>query len=287
MEKNFLDIPEEYARRDSADVLILPVAYDETATYLKGSVEGSRKIIESSAHLEWYDIELDEEPCKRGIHTLEEIRSHDRPEKFLPELEKIYAGLMEEGKLIAMLGGEHSITLPAVKAHLASSSELTVVHLDAHADLADEYEGTRFGHGCFLRRVHEAGARIVQAGIRSASYDEHAYAGKNEDIVSIPDHECRLMPDLPERIADLAGDLVYLTVDMDAFDPALVSGVGNPVPGGFDWYGMTDIIATLAAKRKIVGFDIVETRPLGDSVENEFIAARLVYKIIGNVFHNS
>jgi agmatinase len=282
MQPRFLDVPDEFAARDTAKVLILPVAYEATTTYLKGTIEGPAKIIEASELVEWYDVELGRSSYRAGIHTLEEIRSTELPEIFLPVLEKQYAALLSEGKIIAMLGGEHTVTLAAVREHLKKYPGLTVLHLDAHADMREEYENTRYGHGCVMYHVADRGAAVVSVGVRAMDSAEADFI-RERGIVSFPAHVCRRMDDLPSRVAAACGKKVYITIDMDVFDPGFVPGVGTPEPGGLDWYAVCDVVRAVCAEREVVGFDVVETRPLPDTVHSEFTAARLVYTIIGSV----
>ncbi len=242
-------------------------------------------MIDASHHVEYYDVELGMEPFRAGIHTLEQMRSEDPPEKFLPVLDERYSALMDEGRMICMLGGEHSITLAALRAHLKAHPDLSVLHIDAHADMMDEYQGTRLGHGCFMRRAAEEGAKIVQAGIRSMDVTEADFIREN-GIACFPMHEWRGREGLAEKILEQLGEKVYVTLDMDAFDTGLAPGVGTPVPGGFDWYAVLEIVRRVCDARNVVAFDVVETRPLPDSAATEFAAAMLAYKITGYLMNS-
>jgi agmatinase len=278
MALNFINPPVE-PKFDKAKFAVLPVAYDKTATYMKGAAKGPAKIIEASAQVELRDFDTRVEPWRDGIFTIPIVRSSERPERFLPKLEKIYSKYLAGGKTVCMLGGEHSITLSALRAQIKRRGKISVLHLDAHADAYDEYEGTRLGHGCFLRRAYEEGAEIVQAGIRTLADEEIDFIRTNR-IPSFSARECHAGKDMPKRLAALLGKKVYVTVDMDAFDVSVAPGVGTPIPGGLGWYQMLDILKHVFKTKEVIGFDVVETMPVPGCAVTEFAAATLAYRMM-------
>ncbi|MBN1170429.1 agmatinase [Candidatus Micrarchaeota archaeon] len=256
-----------------ANVVIVPVPYDATASYGVGTRFGPNAIIDASTQLELYDIELKKSICDEIlIHTLDELAvNKDSPKKTIDNVEEAVRELVSMGKKPVIFGGEHSITGGA----LAAFDNISVLQIDAHADLRDSYEGTKYNHACVMRRVREK-HDAVQVGIRSMSEEEADYIekekiqdsifyGRNYDI---------------EKIVSLLGDKIYVTVDIDGFDPSVVPGTGTPEPGGLLWEDVLGIMKAVS-KKNVVGFDIVEVLPTPPLRTSEFIAAKLAYKMMG------
>ncbi|MHC4661266.1 MAG: agmatinase [Planctomycetota bacterium] len=279
--KQFLDIP----RAKDAKVTVLPVAYDATATYLKGTAQGPSTVIDASAHVEFYDPELNLEPCNEiGIETFPDVSSSERPEEFLPELEKQCGEILDKDRFLLMLGGEHSITLAPVKALAARGEKFSILSLDAHSDLREEYEGTRFGHGSVMRRCREHVEGIVEVGIRALELDEARLIEKDPAITVFFAHERHNPSAIAEKVLAALSDRVYVTVDMDYFDMGLAPSVGTPEPGGGSWWDTLALLRRVFENRTVIGCDIVETRPTPGIVAAEFTAARLTYKLIAYKF---
>jgi agmatinase len=267
---------------ENAGVLIWPVPYEKTVSYGLGTREGPEAIIDASRYMELYDEELDRETAEIGIHTLAAIDTDRAPEEMIPALQSEAARLLATGKFLCMLGGEHSITPPVVRAFCAKYPKLSVLQIDAHADLRESYEGSPLSHASAMRRVVES-CPAVQVGIRSLSLDE-----------------ARAIPSLPTRIfwaKDIAGrtdwidsvadaltDHVYLTLDIDGLDPSLVPTTGTPEPGGLMWYEVLALLRRVAERRTIVGMDLVELCKSPGSNAPSFLSAKLIYKILGYVF---
>ncbi|MFH1846887.1 MAG: agmatinase [Candidatus Omnitrophota bacterium] len=282
MEENacFAGLESSFAGRDNSAIVVLPVPYDATSTWIKGSDKGPFAIINASSALEWYDIETDFEVYRKGIHTCSPLKLDACPEKMILQVEKEIINLLKEEKFIVMLGGEHSITCGAVKAYYAKHNDMCVLQLDAHLDTRPEYEGSRFNHACVMARIKEI-CPVVQAGIRSMSYEEKENLDtKNvffaKDIVRGQDW-------IPEVIKQLSPK-VYVTIDVDVFDPSVMPSTGTPEPGGFMWYQIMDLLKTLAESRKIIGFDVVELCPNKNNHAPDFIAAKLVYKFLSYIY---
>jgi len=287
---NFGALPEAYSRYDAARAVIFPVPLERTTTYMSGTRNGPAAIIAASRNMETYDEELGLELyTKIGIATLPPIDTQDGTlEKVLAELHTTELALLRDGKFPVVLGGEHSLTAPLVAAAAKKFPGLSVLQIDAHADLREAYQGNPASHASVMRRVVEI-CPAVEVGIRSLSVEEaeaipalekqkrlKIYWGK--DIVKAP-----LESWLPRAVADLS-EHVYLTVDLDGFDPAYVPATGTPEPGGLDWYQVTSLVREVAAKKKIVAMDVVELLPQPGDHASDFLAAKLIYKTLGYIF---
>jgi agmatinase len=281
--ENFLGLPEEHARFDDAGVVILPVPYEATVSYMGGTRFGPRALIHASRFVELYDHELDAEPYAIGVHTLPPLLlSGAGPHEALRELREACDALLDTGKFVIMLGGEHSVSGPPILAHAdrLATGTLSVLQLDAHADLRTEYEGTTLSHACVMHAVHER-VRLVQVGIRSLTSEERTLI-RARGITTVFGHE---LDDegWMDRALDALGPDVYLTVDVDYFDPALMPSTGTPEPGGGWWNPTLRFLDRVFRERNVVGADVVELAPLPGLVAPDFLAAKLVYKLIG--FH--
>lgn len=303
---NFLALPEEQCNFDDARVVILPVPYDSTTSFKTGARDGPRAIIEASYNLEDYDPELDEDVALVGIYTAPMLEPHmGGPSHMIERVHQAVYSFLQQGKLVAAIGGEHSISLGAVTAAKAHYPDLSVLYLDAHADMRDEYMGTRWGHASVARRISEV-CPFVQMGVRSFSLEEKEFI-KEQRINTLfwPSQESQ-RPQLPssssaavpqetissgqgiacggqsraQEIIGLLSQEVYVSVDLDVLDPSIMSAVGTPEPGGMDWYQVTSLLRSVAQERRIVGFDVTELSPdLGPSA-CAFTAAKLAYKLV-------
>ena len=278
--ENFLGLPEGDSRLDTAAVVILPVPYEATVSYMGGTRFGPRGILHASRYVELYDHELDSEPYRVGIHTLPELMlSGGGPEAALATLRRAMDTLLETGKFVVMLGGEHSISGPAILSHADRvDGELSVLQLDAHADLREEYEGSPLSHACVMYRVHDR-VRLAPVGIRSLTREERELMHRR-GIVPIWGHEIE-HASWVDRVLDQLGDDVYVTVDVDYFDPSVVPATGTPEPGGGSWYPALELLSAVFREKRVVGCDVVEFAPLAGHVASDFLVAKLVYKLIG------
>ena len=277
----FLDTPPEENDPESARVFIIPVPYDSTTSFKGGAREGPEAIIRASRHLEDYDQELGRDISLVGIHTTPEIAPDvSGPEAMVGRIRRAVTSAAQHGKLVALLGGEHTIAIGAVHALKERHDDLSVLYLDAHADLRDEYMGARWGHACVARRICEV-APMVQVGVRSLSEEENDFI----QAQGIPVYFWRSgfsdVEDIAPSVADQLTRHVYVSIDMDVFDPAVVSAVGTPEPGGMLWHEVTSLLRTVAEGREIVGFDISELCPPEGPTAGAFTAARLAYKLMG------
>jgi agmatinase len=279
---NFLGLPDVDADFQSARVLILPVPYQATVSWKSGTKDGPRAIIEASHYLELYDHELDTEPYEIGIHTLPDlVLSGAGPEAALTQLRQAVAGLLNNGhKFLITLGGEHSLSAVPILAHAErlSGPRLSVLQLDAHTDLRPEYDGTPFSHASVMYRVH-AHVDIVPVGIRSMTSDERAFA-RERDIPITFGYELHENNDWIDRVIERLGPNVYITFDVDYFDPAIMPSTGTPEPGGGHWYPTIRLLDRVFKERHVVGCDVVELSPIPGLAAPDFTAAKLVYKMI-------
>lgn len=277
----FLGIPEDTTSFADAPVTVLPVPYEATVSWLTGTKLGPRAILDASRYVELYDHELESEPHTVGVHTLPElVLSGAGPETALHELRRAFEALLDAQKFVIMLGGEHSISGPPILAHAArlGNRRLSVLQLDAHTDLRDEYDGTPFSHACVMHRVHEA-VDIVPVGIRSMTGEERALA-RTRDIPIVFGHELEADGWI-DRIIGTLGQDVYITFDVDYFDPSIMPSTGTPEPGGGRWYPTLQLLERVFRERRVVGCDVVELAPLPGLRAPDFLAAKLVYKLVG------
>lgn len=275
---------EEFSGFENARILIWPISYEGTVSYGGGTGKGAEAIIDASRNMELYDDETDAEVYKLGLHTVEESPSLEPPERMMDSLYDRARELVGSGKFVAMIGGEHSVSGPVIRAHAEKYSNLSVLQIDAHADLRDTYDGTPHSHASIMARVvKDLKIPAVQCGIRSISAEE-----------------ARVLRTLPTRIfwaKDIVGrndwwdeavdgltENVYLTIDIDGLDPSLVSATGTPEPGGLGWYETIGLVRTLARKRRVVGMDLTEYSYVEGQSASAFLCAKLIYKTLAFVF---
>ena len=277
--ETFLDTPASLTLKDSC-VVVVPVPYDSTTSFKSGARHGPRAAITASKQLEEWDIELERDVSKVGIYTTQEIEPHaGGPEAMIERVRRVAAHFIAQDKLVALLGGEHTITLGGVTATLERHPDLTVLYLDAHADLRDEYMGSQWSHACVARRLHER-APVVQVGVRSMSQDEARFFNDN-DVPVFTWPPSAGVGDLAAHVIECLGTKVYVSVDLDVLDPSIMSAVGTPEPGGMMWSDVTKLLRLVSESRRIVGFDVVELSPNEGPEACAFTAAKLLYKLIG------
>jgi agmatinase len=272
----FLDMPSRFAKLESAKYVLIPVPYDGTSTYVKGAEKGPQAIIDASDSIELYDIQTGLEAYKSGIYTDKHPYSFETPEKMVAEIKERVSFFLKQNKKIGLLGGEHSISIGAIHAFAEKHPDLSVLQIDAHSDLRDTYNGSPYNHACVMRRAQEV-ARIVQVGVRNVCIEE-----KNNIIPEniFYAHEICGKTEWMQKVIDRLTEHVYLTIDLDGFDPSIVPATGTPLPGGLLWYETLAFLELLFASKKVVGFDVVELCPQNDNKISDVLAAVLVYKII-------
>ncbi|MDQ3180051.1 MAG: agmatinase [Acidobacteriota bacterium] len=285
---NFGGIDEkEFSSFDTAQVLVLPVAYEGTVSFGTGTGAGAMAIVDASRNMELYEEETDAEVYKIGIHTLEEFAPQKTPEAMMDSLYERSKEILKTDKFLCMLGGEHSVSAPVIRAHAEKYHNLSVLQIDAHADLRDEYDGTKHSHASIMARVvKDLRIPSVQVGIRSISADEARAidAGLPTKIFWAKDIVGRT--DWINTAVDALTENVYLTIDIDGLDPSLVPTTGTPEPGGLGWYETLTLIRKLAKKKRVVGMDLVEFSKAETSAAPAFLCAKLVYKSLAYIFQN-
>ncbi|MDQ1277438.1 MAG: Agmatinase [Thermodesulfobacteriota bacterium] len=277
---NFGGIEPECAAYDGAKFAVIPVPYDLTSTYQSGSRQGPAAILAASANMELYDEELRKVTYLEGIFTASPIEVDARgPDRMIGAIRQVVSDVLMDKKIPVLLGGEHSVTLGAVQAVQAAFPDLTVLQLDAHADLRESYQGTPFSHACIARRIQEL-CPLVQAGIRSLS-EEEAIFMKEGTIKTFSADFILDEPAWIDKICEhLTGD-VYITIDLDVLDPAFMPSTGTPEPGGVSWREVLRLVRGVAKKCRVRGFDVVELSPIPGHVAPDFLAAKLIYRIMG------
>jgi agmatinase len=280
---NFLGLTEEEANYQSARVVVLPVAYDGTVSYRAGTKYGPAAIIAASREVETFDYHTKKEIADVGIATALEVEAEaDGPAVMVNTVEREVGVHLKAGKYVVMLGGEHSLTTGTVRAHKAKYPNLSVLHIDAHADMRDSFQGSKFSHASVMRRVREL-CPAVSVGIRNAS----AECVRSIEAASAPviwAEECVGKSGWHDRALSPLSEQVYITFDLDAFDPAIMPAVGTPEPGGLQWYETLDFLHAVFATRRVVGFDVVELSPMAGLHHADFLAAKLVAEMIRRTF---
>ena len=279
---NFGNLPKAYCRLDHCRIAIVPVPYDRTSTWLKGADKGPAAIIEASANMELYDIETDSEVYKHGIFTDRSVKGHLLPQNMIKAVERRVLGHIDKGRFTVVVGGEHSVSIGSVRAHARRNSDMTVLQLDAHADLRDEYDGSRYNHACVMARLKEL-CPIVQVGIRSMDSSERKSLDKSRVLFAEHIHNNNRWID--KAVARLSNK-VYITVDLDVFDPAIMPSTGTPEPGGLLWYDVLKLLKAICLTRSVVGFDVAELSPNENNKAPDFLAAKLIYTLLSYRFKN-
>lgn len=277
-----------YTDPDQTEVVIVPVPYEATTTYRKGCQHGPKAMLTASDQLEYYDVELGQEVCFQvgiGIHgAIADSQTHPNlaPEQMVTVVAQGILPLLQAGKFVITLGGEHGITAGVVAAYQQHFPEpFTVVQIDAHGDLRHSYMDSIYNHACVMRRVVDLGIPTVPVAIRSVCREEVDLIAE-QNISVIWDHQ-RVKQEnwIEDAIAQISTENVFITIDLDGFDPALIPGVGTPQPGGLSWSEGTQFLRQLFTQKNVIGCDVMELAPLTESVVSEFVATKLVYKLIG------
>lgn len=270
MNRTYAGIPEKLSQPDFAKIGLYPIAYDETSSWGKGADRGPEAFLDASENMELYDIETQSEVYKNGIHlrpTLD-LTGMD-PDKMYEATLALGRETIEKESFPTFFGGEHSISIGLIDAFLEKYPDLTVLQIDAHADLRPEYEGTPFNHACALYRASRK-ANLVQVGIRSMDIDERRYLEADQCFFAHDIHDNTFW--MGEALS-LIKSPVYITFDLDAFDPSILSATGTPEPGGMDWYGTLEFLRMVFRRKNVVGFDIVELCPNPTSMASNMAAA--------------
>lgn len=277
---NFAGIEDEYADKDKAAVWLQSIPYDGTSTWGKGADDGFGAFLEAAENMELYDIETDSEVYQKGVHILPTITEKGSPEKVFEAVYSSTKKLLDADKFLTFFGGEHSISIGIIKAFYEKYERLSVLQIDAHADLRPEYHGSPYNHAC---AVYDASknANLIQVGIRSMDVSEKEHLDPEKCWF---DHQIWDNDEWMQASLNQIPEEVYLTIDLDAFNPGLMPATGTPEPGGLEWNPTMKYFKMLFEQKNVVGFDIVELAPIKDLHGPNFMAAKLYYKLLSYKF---
>lgn len=282
MKNNYAGIPNQYANLENATIVLIPVPYDGTSTWQKGADQGPRAFLKSSENMELYDIETDSEVYKQGVYLTEPVLENASPEAMVEAVHQITKKFLHKNKFVTLFGGEHSISIGSIRAFSEYFDDLTVLHIDAHADLRKEYQGSAYNHACALYEANQT-TNLVQVGIRSMDISETRII--NQDKVFFA-HEITENDYWKENVIELLTENVFITFDLDALDPSIMPSTGTPEPGGLLWYETLELLKHVFQEKNVVGFDIVELCPNPQDKSSDFLAAKLYYKMLSYKFSN-
>ncbi|UZO82395.1 agmatinase [Aquimarina sp. ERC-38] len=280
--QRYAGIDQKYANPDSSKIVLIPVPYDGTSTWGKGADKGPEAFLHASENMELYDIETDSEVYKQGIYLTEAIEENSTPDAMVEAVHATVKGFIKRNKFVTLIGGEHSISIGTIRAFHECFDSLTVLQIDAHADLRKEYEGSPYNHACALYEANEK-TNLIQVGIRSMDISEKRVM--NEEQVFFA-QDIYLDDYWMDSAIELMTDTVFITLDLDALDPSILPSTGTPEPGGLLWYELLTFLKKVFKEKNVVGFDIVELCPNPMDKSSDFLAAKLYYKMLSYKFEN-
>lgn len=278
--KTYAGIPDTYANFETSKIMLVPVSYDGTSTWGKGADKGPEAFLHASENMELYDIETDSEVYKQGIYLAETITEDESPEAMVNAVHEVTKTNIKRNKFVTLIGGEHSISIGAMRAFNECFHNVTILQIDAHADLRKEYEGSKYNHACALYEANQ-NTNLVQVGIRSMDAIERTEM--NEDNVFFA-HDMANDDYWMDNAIEAMTDTVYITFDLDAFDSSIMPSTGTPEPGGLFWYETLEFLKRVFEEKNVVGFDIVELCPNPTDKSSDFLAAKLYYKMLSYKF---
>ncbi len=278
--KTFAGIEPEYAEYENAAILLQNIPYDGTSTWGKGADKGWWAFLDAAANMELYDIETNSQVFENGIHVLPRILDDESPEKMFLAIYSSAKELLKTNKFLTFFGGEHSVSIGIIKAFYEAHPDISILQIDAHADLRPEYLGTPYNHAC---AVYDASknTNLVQVGIRSMDIDELQHMDQSKVFFA---HQMQEQPDWMQKAIDLLGEKVYITFDLDALDPSIMPATGTPEPGGLVWENTTRFLKMVFEQRTVLGFDLVELAPIDGYSAPNFLVAKLYYKMLSYQF---
>lgn len=279
----YAGIPQKYAVLETAKIVLIPVPYDGTSTWQKGADKGPEAFLEASENMELYDIETGTEVYKQGVFLADAVIENSSPEAMVKEVHKVTKDYIKRNKFVTLFGGEHSISIGSIRAFNECFDNLTVLHIDAHADLRKDYEGTKYNHACAVYEASQT-TNLVQVGIRSMDVSETRVMDEEKIFFA---HDMAKDEYWVDKVVDSLGENVFITFDLDAFDPSILPATGTPEPGGLLWYETLDFLKQVFEEKNVVGFDIVELCPNENHPASDFVAAKLYYKMITYKFAES
>jgi len=278
--KNYAGIPNKFAQLETAKVVLIPIPYDGTSTWGKGADKGPDAFLDASENMELYDIETATEVYEQGVYLANPVKENSSAEAMVNAVHKITKEYIKRNKFVTLFGGEHSISIGTIRAFNECFDNLTVLHVDAHADLRATYEGTKYNHAC---AVHEASqtTNLIQVGIRSMDAIEKTFMDEEKTFFA---HDMVNDEYWIDKVVEACTDNVFITFDLDALDPSIMPSTGTPEPGGLFWYETLEFLKQIFEEKNVVGFDIVELCPNQGDKSSDFLAAKLYYKMLSYKF---
>tara|TARA_R110001632_G_scaffold165183_1_gene283706 strand:- start:23700 stop:24641 length:942 start_codon:yes stop_codon:yes gene_type:complete len=278
--KNYAGIPDNYAKLENSKIVLIPVPYDGTSTWQKGADKGPKAFLEASENMELYDIETDSEVYKEGIYLADSIVENSSPEKMVNEVHQVTKKYINKNKFVTLFGGEHTISIGTIRAFNECFDNLTVLQIDAHADLRDQYQGTQYNHACAVYEANQT-TNLVQVGIRSMDISEKRRMNLDKVFFA---HDMALNEFWMDDVIDQLTQNVFITFDLDAIDPSLLPSTGTPEPGGLFYYETLEFLKRVFKEKNVVGFDMVELCPNEHEKSSDFLAAKIYYKMLSYKF---
>lgn len=280
--KTYAGIPEQFSKLDQSKIVLIPVPYDGTSTWQKGSDKGPDAFLDASENMELYDIETDSEVYQQGVFLADAITENSSPEAMVEAVHQETKKYIKKNKFVTIFGGEHSISIGTIRAFHEMFENLTVLHIDAHADLRKSYDGSKCNHACAVYEASQM-TNLIQVGIRSMDAIEKTVMDADKTYFA---HEMAVDDSWMDSAIDQMTDNVFITFDLDAFDPSIMPSTGTPEPGGLLWYETLEFLKQVFAEKNVVGFDIVELCPNENEKSSDFLAAKLYYKMLSYKFQD-
>lgn len=280
--KTYAGIPAEFSKLEQSKIVLIPVPYDGTSTWQKGADKGPEAFLHASENMELYDIETQTEVYKQGIYLADAVTENSSPEAMVDAVHKTTKQFIKRNKFVTLFGGEHSISIGTIRAFKDMFEDLTVLHIDAHADLRQSYEGSTCNHACAVYEASQT-TNLIQVGIRSMDVIETTVMDEDKTYFA---HEMAEDDNWIDAAIDQMTDNVFITFDLDAFDPSIMPSTGTPEPGGLLWYETLEFLKQVFEEKNVVGFDIVELCPNANEKSSDFLAAKLYYKMLSYKFMN-
>ena len=278
--KTYAGIPEEFSKLENSKIVLIPVPYDGTSTWQKGADKGPEAFLNASENMELYDIETDTEVYQQGVFLADAITENASPEAMVEAVHQTTKKYIKKNKFVTIIGGEHSVSIGTIRAFNEHFNSLTVLHIDAHADLRKEYEGSKCNHACAVYEASQT-TNLIQVGIRSMDIMEKTIMDEDKTYFA---HEMAIDDTWMDSAIDQMTDNVFITFDLDVFDPSIMPSTGTPEPGGLLWYETLEFLKQVFAEKNVVGFDIVELCPNAKEKSSDFLAAKLYYKMLSYKF---
>lgn len=278
----YAGIPDQFSKLDQSKIVLIPVPYDGTSTWQKGADKGPDAFLDASANMELYDIETESEVYQQGVFLADAITENSSPEAMVEAVHQATKKYIKKNKFVTIFGGEHSISIGTIRAFNEMFEDLTVLHIDAHADLRESYEGSKCNHACAVFEASQT-TNLIQVGIRSMDAIEKTVMDEEKTYFA---HEMAQDDSWMDSAIDQMTDNVFITFDLDALDPSIMPSTGTPEPGGLLYYETLEFLKQVFEEKNVVGFDIVELCPNENERSSDFLAAKLYYKMLSYKFQD-